>query len=419
MTFMTRIAGLIFVIITSVSLFNNIYSKDRSDRTIAYVSGRVIDERSFPVPFAKIIINGSEAETDKEGKFKILNVSVPYDLTIAEKSTATAIVYKNISIDNPELIFFGNPNTKNANSAVISVTFPEIPAGSSAILKFISADVFYSEEIEVFSGETSKTLLVYWPQSKKSLNGNVIFLQKNNTSYEQYKDKVVSLYNNTIPFKANITNLSSSKTETSDLIVYLPFKDYITKGYSIYADFFAYNRNSEILLTKEEGDIYRTKSLIPSVLPIAYRLKVMGFVKYKDGSGFVNTDYSKPGSAINLTTETPPESQTPTDKFLGANGNTEFYYSIGSGTGIYVLEYHSNYPGMNFYIVTGERSAYLTFLSRKEFRKGTSVEFKWKVKKYLTYFSVNDFVKPKEFKNDIGYKAVLYSKERTFKTGYY
>ncbi len=74
---------------------------------------------------------------------------------------------------------------------------------------------------------------------------------------------------------------------------------------------------------------------------------------------------------------------------------------------------------MNFYIVTSSRSAYLTFLSRKEFKKGVSIEFKWNVKKYLTYFSVNDFVKPKEFNNDIGYKAVLYSKERTFKTGYY
>jgi hypothetical protein len=416
---MKRIIGFILIIFTSVTHYIDVYSKDRSDNVAAYISGRVIDERNFPVPFAKIIVNETETETDKAGKFKILNVPFPYDLTIAEKSTATAIVYKGLSIDNPDLIFFGKPNTKDANSAVINVTFPEIPAGSSAILKFISTDVFLCEEVEVFSGERSKTLLVYWPQSRKSLNGNVIFLQKNNTSYEQYKEKVVSLYKNTIPFKANITNLSSSNTETSELVVYLPFKDYILKGYSIYADFFAFNRNSEVLLIKEEGNIFRTKSIIPSILPIAYRLKVSGFVEYKDGSGFVNYEYSQPGATINLTAETPPEPQTPTDKFLGANGNTEFYYSLGSGTGIYVLQYHSFYPSMNFYIVTANRSAYLTFLSRKEFKNGVSVEFKWNVKKYLTYFSVNDFVKPVEFNNDIGYKAVLYSKERTFKTGYY
>jgi len=407
------------VIIAFLVSVNEIFSKEGSEKTAAFVSGRVIDERNFPVPFAKIIINETETETDRAGKFKILNVPFPYDLTIAEKTTATAIVYKGLSIDNPDLIFFGKPNTKDANSAVINVTFPEIPAGRSAILKFISTDVFQCDDVEVFSGERSKTLLVYWPQSRKSLNGNVIFLQKNNTSYEQYKDKVVSLYKNTIPFKANINELSSSNTETSELVVYLPFKDYILKGYSIYADFFAYNRNSEVLLTREEGNIFRNKSIIPSILPIAYRLKVSGFVEYKDGSGFVNYEYSQPGATINLTVETPPEPQTPTDKFLGANGNTEFYYSIGSGTGIYVIQYHSFYPTMNFYIVTSSRSSYLTFLSRKEFKKGVSIEFKWNVKKYLTYFSVNDFVKPKEFNNDIGYKAVLYSKERTFKTGYY
>ena len=90
---MIRIFCFALIFILSASLIKNIHSKDRSDRTAAFVSGRVIDERSFPVPFAKIIINGSETETDKAGKFKILNVPVPYDLTIAEKSTATAIVY--------------------------------------------------------------------------------------------------------------------------------------------------------------------------------------------------------------------------------------------------------------------------------------------------------------------------------------
>ncbi|MBK8550783.1 MAG: carboxypeptidase regulatory-like domain-containing protein [Ignavibacteria bacterium] len=411
--------GFIIILLISLIPFKNILSFDKSKQTSGYVGGRVIDERNFPVPYAKVIINGQEAETDKAGKFKILNVPFPYDVVIAEKVTATAVVYKGLSIDNPELILFGKPNTRNANSAVINVTFPEIPTGSSAKIKFISADVFYSEDVEVFSGERTKTLLVYWPHTKKNLNGNVVFLQKNNTKYEQYKDKVVSLYKNSIPFKANITEISSNETETSELIVYLPFKDYIVKGYSVFADFQAYNRNSDILLTKEEGNIFRTKSIIPSILPIAYRLKVAGFADYKDGSGFVNYTYSQPGATLNLTVETPPEPQTPTDKFLGANGNTEFYYSLGSGTGIFVLQYHSFYPNMNFYVVTSERSTNLYYLSRAEFKKGVSVEFKWSIKKYLTYFSVNDFVKPLEFNNDIGYKAVLYSFERTFKTGYY
>ena len=72
-----------------------------------------------------------------------------------------------------------------------------------------------------------------------------------------------------------------------------------------------------------------------------------------------------------------------------------------------------------FNTARSERSTRLNYLSRDEFKRSGSVEFRWRVNKYLTYFSVDDFVKPSAFKNDIGYKAILYSEERTFKTGYY
>ncbi|MDQ3019660.1 MAG: hypothetical protein M3R36_03685 [Bacteroidota bacterium] len=412
---------LINICVVLFSLFTvydgNSYNKP--NEITNYVGGRVLDERNFPVPFVKVIIRGIEAETDKFGKFKILNVTFPYDAVIAERSTSTAVIYKGLSIDNPDFILFGKPNTRNANSAILSIKFPEIPAGSSAVIKFISTDVFYCEDIEIFTGEKSKTLIVYWPAAKKTINGNIIYLQKNSAKYEVYQDIATSLYKREDPFNLKFNENLTPNTRTTDLNVYLPFKDFRVKGYAIFADFLAYDRNAEVMLTRQEGNIFNTKSIIPSNLPISYRLKVSGFVDYPDGSGFVNYVYSKPGATVNLTTETPPELQTPTDKYLGAAGNTEFYYSLGSGTGIFVVQYHCFYPEMNFYIVTEERTAFLNYLSREEFKRASSVEFKWNVRKYLTYFSVNDFAKPKEFNNDIGYKAVLYSSERTFKTGYF
>ncbi len=416
---MKRKTGFFLLIIISTISLNRTFAFDLSKERAGYVAGRVVDARNFPVPYVKVIIRGIEAETDRSGKFRILNVSFPYDIVVAEKTTATAVIYKGLSIDNPELILFGQPNERYANNAIINVTFPEITTGSSAIIKFISTDVFYSEDIEVSAGEKIKQIQVYWPLTKKNLSGKVIFLQKNKNKYEQFKDKVVSLYKNTIPFKVNINDISSSKTQTSDLVVYLPFKNFTAKGYSVYADFQSYSRNSNVLLAKVEENVYRGKSIIPYNLPISYRLKVTGFADYKDGSGFVNYTYTQPGAAVNLTEEIPPEPQTPSDNFLGASGNTEFYYSLGSGTGIFVLQCHSQNPPMSFYVVTADRSTNLYYLSREEFRQSASIEFKWSVLKYLTYFSVNDFVKPSEFINDIGYKAILHSKERTFKTGYY
>ena len=44
-----------------------------------------------------------------------------------------------------------------------------------------------------------------------------------------------------------------------------------------------------------------------------------------------------------------------------------------------------------------------------------SNEYSWEVSKYLTYTSVDDYVKPRLFANDLGYKAVLTSEMRTFR----
>ncbi|MEO6693580.1 MAG: carboxypeptidase-like regulatory domain-containing protein [Ignavibacteria bacterium] len=415
---MIRVIFLKLIIINIIFIAYPSQSSCRSYHKAVVVSGRIVDERNFPVQSAKIIITGQEVQSDKYGKFRFLNVTIPYDVVIAERSSSTAVIYKNITIEDPELILFGKPSARNSNTAIINVKFAEVPAGSSAIIKFISSDVFYSEEVEVLSGEKSKTLLIEWPETQNTLNGNVIYLQKSNALYQSFIDKSISIYKNTVPFELAFSG-TNSNTLSSDVTIYLPYDNYRSKGYSVYADFFSYNRNSILMLTREEGDIFKTKSIIPLKLPISYRVKVSGFVDYDDGSGFENYIYSKPGAVINLETEEPPKLQTPSDKLNGASGNTEFSYSNGSGTGIYVIHFHSFYPNMNFYVVTNEKSSNLSYLSRTEFQKINSVEFKWNVKKYLTYFSVNDFVKPKVFNNDIGYKAVLRSAERTFKTGYF
>jgi hypothetical protein len=45
-------------------------------------------------------------------------------------------------------------------------------------------------------------------------------------------------------------------------------------------------------------------------------------------------------------------------------------------------------------------------------------EYQWYVMKYMTYFNVDDFVKPLRFQNDMSYKAVSFSEKRTFRTSF-
>ncbi|MCB0728713.1 MAG: carboxypeptidase-like regulatory domain-containing protein [Ignavibacteria bacterium] len=386
---------------------------------LGFVSGTVTDERNFPLQYIKVIINGAETETDRYGKFRLQNIPTPYDVTIADKNTSTAVIYENINIDNPELILFGAVIDKNLNAAFINVKFPEIPQKSTAILKFISQDEFSSRLIEAFSGDNNKTIPVYWPQTKSSISGKIIFIQKDTYEYESFIEKNITVSKSNIPVKTNLKSGNSVNPKTSSIIVNSPDKNYTAKSVNVYADFMDFSENSEILLYSDEGKLNSVKCIIPELFPFSGKYKVKSNVQFKNGSGYETNNFVKPNDKVSIQNESPPEPQTPTDNFLGANGNTEFYYSLGSGTGVYIVQFKSVNTKLNFYIVTKERSTRLNYLSRDEFRRSGSVEFRWRVNKYLTYFSVDDFVKPSVFKNDIGYKAILYSQERTFKTGYY
>jgi hypothetical protein len=410
---------LFFLIIVSIIIDLGFDLKEVKAGQLGFVAGTVTDERNFPLQYIKVIINGVETETDSYGKFRIQNVPSPYDITIADKSSSTAVIYKNINIDNPELILFGAVIDKNINAAFINVKFPEIPQKSTAILKFISQDDFSSRIIEAYSGDNNKTIPVYWPQTKPSISGKVVFIQKDTYEYESFIEKNITLSKSNIPVKTNLTSGNSVIPKTSSVVVNSPDKNYSEKSISVFADFIDFSDGSEVMLFSDVGKLHSVKCLIPELFPFSGKYRVKSNIKFKDGSGYETNNFIKPLGKVSIQNESPPELQTPTDNFLGANGNTEFYYSLGSGTGIYVIQFKSVNTKLNFYIVTRERSAFLNYLSRDEFRRSGSVEFRWRVNKYLTYFSVDDFVKPAVFKNDIGYKAILYSQERSFKTGYY
>jgi len=410
---------LFFLIIVSIILNFSFSLKEIQAGKLGYVAGTVTDERNFPLLNIKVIINGVETDTDRYGKFRIQNVPTPYDITIADKTSSTAVIYKNINIDNPELILFGTIIDKNLNAAFINIKFPEIPQNSTAILKFISQDDFSSRIIDAYSGDNNKTIPVYWPQTKPSISGKIIFIQKDTYEYESFIEKNITLSKSNIPVKTNLSSGNSVIPKTSSIVVNSPDKNYSEKSISVFADFLDFSDDSEVMLFNDVGKLNSVKCLIPELFPFSGKYKVKSNIVFKDGSGYETYNFVKPKGKVSIQNESPPELQTPTDNFLGANGNTEFYYSLGSGTGIYVIQFKSVNTKLNFYIVTRERSAFLNYLSRDEFRRSGSVEFKWRVNKYLTYFSVDDFVKPAVFKNDIGYKAILYSQERSFKTGYY
>lgn len=399
----------ILTIIAFLALSSTAYSQT--------VKGVVLDERYFPVPGVTVQIEGGgSTKSDSNGEFSIPIESKPYTLTLIEKSAAVAVRYEGLTTTEPELRMFGVRSGKHANTEGLKVTFPAVTG--SAVIKFISQDLFYSTEATATGGETTKLLTVEWPSNKESISGFLIYLSKNQNNYTQYLEYPLTLFkgSNTIQTVDLTYPGSSSDPGSSTVNVYLPNFKYNSKGYSIYADFLGLNRNASILLSTAEADIQNTKVLVPMKLPFAFRLKVSGNATFKDGSSFINYTYTQPQSTVNIENETPPEILAPQDKLIGFSGNTRFSYETGSGTGIFVAHFHSFFPEGDFYVVTTSRN--ITAPVTRSYGVLDGNEFQWSVSKHMLYFDVDDFVKPVTFQNDLGYKAVTYSEKRTFKKSF-
>ena len=380
------------------------------------VNGKLLDERRFPVPNVRIYISyGNSAITDKNGEFKVTTDKNSYDLTILDTTSNTGVVYRNLSSQNPELTFFGSASSRYINTEIVKVEFTPVPGGRSAIIKFISDKIFYSQDVSASSGEKVKLITVDFPSYTSSINGRIIYIEKTSSSYERYSERSVTINKDSYPQSVYFDSLSYFKNPGSSYVtVFLPSAEYQKKGFSVYADFLSLHINAELLLNTTEGDIISTKVLVPGTLPFGYRLKITGTGTYKGGSYFENYFYSYPGSSYNITNETPCQLDSPQDKSWGVGKNTRFAFDWGSGTGIYVLHFHAFDPVGDLYLVTTDRDVQSPLGYSAGVLKGD--EYSWSVSKYTTYLSVDDFVKVKNFSNDIGYKSISTSELRTFRT---
>lgn len=416
---MNNILRIIFLIIVLTPLSENkeIYSRNSNDIN-AFISGRVVDERRFPVPKVKVNIGNAEVTTDNSGKFSIPNISFPYNVTIAEKTSATAVIYKNLAINNPELVLFGDLENKFSNYVALNISFPKIPDGGSAVVKLISTETFECKEATAVAGDSTIKIHVIWPVSENYINGQVVYLLKDEKGFQTLKFTKVSIHRNDVDKKVTVSKKKGNALITSFVNVYQPYEKNLKTEFDVSLFFFNYNLNSGIKFSENSSGNEKTQVWVPDKVSITNKILLRGSGLYNNGSGYTGLNYVSPGADLKLYPESPPELFTPSDNYLGANGKTNFSYSLGSGTGIYVIEFRSENPLLNIYVVNSDRKTNLSYLSRNEFYNG-SYQFTWRVRKYITFFNESEFVKPNVFKNDFSYKAVLYSEKRKFKTGYY
>ncbi|MCX6163972.1 MAG: hypothetical protein NTU73_03790 [Ignavibacteriae bacterium] len=397
---------LIFILIFSVNITN----------AGTDISGKVLDERYFPVPGLTLFFTGGvSTKTNNDGKFKITLDKSTYDVFIYDYSNLNGAVYRNLTTPTPELTLFGSTSSKYVNTDIMKVNFNPVPQGKTVIIKFISDQIFSSKEVVASSGEKTKLITVDYPSTKDYINGRIIYLEKSPQSYDKFSEKSVTIMKDNLTQSVMFdSNSYYSKPGDSYLTIYLPGQESEKKSFDVYADFLSLHRNSELLMNTTEGDIVSTKILVPQTLPYGYRIKITGSCQFKGGSGYDSYFYSYPGASYNINSEIPPLLDSPQDKLYTVNDNTIFSYEWGSGTGVYVVHFHCFDPVGDFYVVTTDRNIKSPLSSVKDILKGT--EFSWTVSKYLTYVSMDSFVRPKDFANDVGYRAITYSNMRTFRT---
>lgn len=389
------------------------------EKTRPFVSGKVIDERNFPVPYAKVFINGAEIQTDVMGRFTVMNVEFPYDVIVAERNTSTAVMYRSLSVTDPDLILFGEPDNRNYNSASIKVMFPPNADTSECFVSFASREMIYCETKTAGSGKDYVFLTVDFPASMTNIRGDVVMMRKNPSGYELFRRKSVSISRNTTRNEVVLPAKPESRTSVKPSKIYSGLKDYYQSKIEVSLDLTDYSKNSQLTIYEADGKKQMTIADLPAKLPASTRLKINGFAETRSGSKFMSHYYSSPGQNFKITDEFLPELVVPSDGYIGVDGRTEFRYTVGSGAGVYVLEFRSRDPEMKYFVVTNETAGRLSLLSRPEFSNTRNLVFSWRVRKYLTYFSVDEFVRPNVFKNDLGYKGVLYSTGRSFRTGYF
>lgn len=379
------------------------------------VSGRVVDEKYFPISGINVSINGKGTVSDKNGKFSIGDAEAPYRAVVTDASTNITVIYDALSINNPNLILFGRQIGKNANTAYVNILVDSIPNSSRGIIKFISQKTNYSKEEEITSGEGRKQIVVKWPEGERSINGTIVYLEKTGTSYTRYAQRNVTLYNDFFPQDIRMNGIQSySGINSSILTVYLPARDYASKGFTVWADFLGYDRNSDVKLVSEGYTNVSAETYVPTMLPFSFKLKVRAECFNGKGDGFVNYTYTYPGSVVNLSYETPPEITSPNNDFRSVTSKTLFSFTEGSSAGTYVVNFHCLYPESNVYVVTNAREMYMPDISQGGLPKNAN--FTWNVSKYIPYFTPNDLTKPKQFNNEYNYQAISYSKTYTFKT---
>ncbi|MEO8665782.1 MAG: hypothetical protein ABI462_09820 [Ignavibacteria bacterium] len=378
------------------------------------VSGKAVDQIGSGIVSATIVIGDSIKTTAADGSFSISNVTVPYDVKII--TGGTGMVYKGLTTASPKLLGLGAAVTPN--SATLNVTLPALVANQSATVIFTDQSTVQASDNFTFPA-TAANITVDWAAgSGTSISGKIIVLVYtlaggNITTYDKTGEKPQALNNGGVQAvnftAAELTTNPGELTISGSLTIPAGFTSpnnllglkYITNASNQYVSVIDYFSTAAFNYVVPTGLATTPQFVVGG--------GVTGPVSIQKTSRYVIA--TAPNPSLTIVLETPPNLTTPPNAATNIDTNTNFTYTTGSGTGIYLASFST--VSKTFYVFTNSTTTKIPNLNAFGLGVGSSLAYNWNVIRINDITTTDAFVAAPLLFNTL-FSATATSEQRPF-----
>lgn len=383
------------------------------------VSGIVYYDGTYiPVGGIYVTVGNSNVRTDQNGKFRFVNVSYPFDVTILDTVTNRVSIYKKLSSDNLDLFIDRNGYGTGGNSALIKVTIPDSLLNNNTEGQIIFTDGEYiNSNYSLNPGITNLTIGF---KNYDPVTGKLILLtfRKNSlgkiTSYENF-----GLIENVRIFPGGIFNYTFDSVSISLNPGEETVSGSVNNPSGYYEDYSGFtfsftDKNIQgyyySFLGQGSGNIFNF--LIPAGIPVPFNIL---YVKsyYLNSERSIQYNYVYPNASNIIDIKEACKILSPENGSKSVNYSTPISFSDGALPGIYKVKITNRSRWKEYVIYTSSNNITLEGLDQVGLGSLNNNDFLMGVEKYGPFESVNDYVK--NFKNRSEW-FLTYSKSIEFTT---
>lgn len=380
------------------------------------ISGVVLDRTGFPVYDAAV--NTSSilwAETNRYGEFSINDMHPPYTIMFDSYYTHLNMF---IGVKNRVNVFtLPQEYVLRHNEYHALVHFPPVAFGHSAVVIFASTEACRIDLNTSYANDSFTYIGYTAPLGVSDLRGKLIFLEyshfeQNDYTYYKFgaKDTVLDCseyFLNEFTFTGAETDYNPEEKEVTAKVNYPPS---FTGGPAYFLLNFGSSQNNEITIGSGNS------AIVPVLTLEGYKVKV---ISYSDGNNSQHIEtwkYVDPGEHVILNNNIPPLLAYPPNNAENISDTSSFFVSDEGGPGIYEFNFsRQNSYNLDYIIYTAGKMFTLDEFMFRDDTLYSDCEYRWQVRKYCGFNSIDDFVS-RPLVNIISGSSVETSEVRHFRT---